>query len=184
MTPIVGAAVQMSEDGMTGFDAARTLSHAAIMGSLARGEPFARALARLYPTFATLDQASDAAALQSALAAARAEFAAGDLSGGASRLIPFLEIEEAAASVLEALSEGCLAAGRFEDARAIALRCLEGDPVNPRALCIAGECELALGNKKAAQAHLAKCARISRKLPDHIEDMRTAQRLLLQMHFG
>lgn len=184
MTFIVGAAVQMSEGAMTGFDARRTLSHAAIMGGLARNEPFARALARLYPTFATLDPAVDTMALDAELDAARAEFATGNLSHGAGRLIPFLELEEAAAIVLEALSQGCLIAGRFEDACAIALRCLEGDPVNPRALCIAGECELALGNKKAAQAHLAKCARISRKLPDHIEDMRTAQRLLLQMHFG
>lgn len=184
MTFIVGAAVQMSEGAMTGFDARHTLSHAAIMGALARDEPFARALARLCPTFATLDHATDTTALNAELERARAEFAAGDLSRGASRLIPFLELEEAAASVLEVLAEGCLIAGRFEDGRAIALRCLDGDPVNPRALCIAGECELALGNKKTAQAHLAKCARIARKLPDHIEDMRTAQRLLLQMHFG
>lgn len=184
MKAMNGAAEPITEGHAAGFDAVRTLSAAAILAGIAKDDPFACALLRLNPKIDETAPAPSAATLQSELKLAKADIDAGSLDRAATRLMPFLVIESAAPVVIATLADACLGARRVGDAIALIERCLEGSPLYPPALRVAGEAELARGNRKAAQGFLAKAARIARKMPEHLEDMRTAQRLLLRLQFG
>lgn len=181
---VTGTAESITESHAVGFDAVHTLSANAILAGVAQDDPFSCALIRLNPQFDETVMANDEADFSSELVRAKAEIANGGLDRAAARLMPFLSIEAASAPVLSTLAAGCLAAQRVGDAIALIERCLEGAPLYPPALRVAGEAELARGNRKVAKAFLAKAARIARKMPEHLEDMRAAQRLLLQLQFG
>lgn len=184
MRVIIGADEPTPEGRPTGFDAVHTLSATAILAGIARGDAFACALLRLHPQFDGTFEPRDESRFAAELDLARRALQAGRPEEVAERLLAFLCFEAAAAPALALLAEACLGADRVADAHAVVTRCLEGAPHHPTALRVAGEVELARGNRKAAKGHFAKAARIARKLPEHVEDMRIAQRLLLQMQFG
>jgi hypothetical protein len=62
--------------------------------------------------------------------------------------------------------------------------CLEAADRHPRACSIAGICELARGDKAAAQTYLAAASRIARSRPEFRGELQIAQRALLLMHLG
>jgi hypothetical protein len=61
---------------------------------------------------------------------------------------------------------------------------LEAADRHPRACSIAGICELARGDKAAAQTYLAAASRIARTRPEFRGELQIAQRALLLMHLG
>lgn len=184
MKAIGGTAEPISDADAVGFDAIHTLTATSILAGVARDEPFACALLRLNPKFSEMTPPRQEAEFAAEFAVAKAEMAAGAIDRAAERLMPFLVVEAASAAVLAALAGACLRANRVGDALALVGRCLDGSPLYPPALLVAGEAELARGNRKAAQGFLAKAARIARKMPEHIEAMRAAQQLLLRLQFG
>lgn len=72
----------------------------------------------------------------------------------------------------------------YEDAKILAEASRGLGPGHPRASCVAGLCELELGNRRAAQEHLATAARLARRDTAYGEDLRVAQRALLLMHLA
>lgn len=72
----------------------------------------------------------------------------------------------------------------YEDALILAEESRRLGPSHPRASCVAGLCELELGNRRAAQGHLAAAARLARRDAAYGEDLRLAQRALLLMHLA
>ena len=74
--------------------------------------------------------------------------------------------------------------GRTEEAYVFAMESLRRGGKHPRAFCIAGLCELEMGDRNAAQHHLAVATRLARARPEFREDMRMAQKLLLILNFG
>ena len=73
---------------------------------------------------------------------------------------------------------------KFDDALVLAAECMKLPAKHPRAYCIAGFCELERGHRKVAQSHLAMAARMARRRPEFRDDLRTAQRLLLILHYA
>lgn len=73
---------------------------------------------------------------------------------------------------------------RMDDAFVIVTDLLDETDRHPRACSIAGICELARGNKAAAQSYLAAAARIARSGPQFRTELQIAQRALLLMHLG
>ncbi len=74
--------------------------------------------------------------------------------------------------------------GCYEDGLILAEEARRLTPGHPRASCAAGLCALELGNRRAAQGHLATAARLARRDAAHSEDLRLAQRALLLMHLA
>ncbi len=74
--------------------------------------------------------------------------------------------------------------GRFDDALALAVESFGPEVGHPRSYCIAGLCEMKRGHRRAAQTYLSGASRIARRDPDHADDLRLAQRLLLLMHLS
>jgi Flp pilus assembly protein TadD len=95
-----------------------------------------------------------------------------------------LHLEKQQAEALSGLALCGVRRGQFEEALTLATQCLNLPEKHPRAYCIAGFCELERGNRKAAQSLLALGARIARKRPEFVEDLRAAQRILLILHFS
>ena len=72
---------------------------------------------------------------------------------------------------------------QYDPALTLALDRLRLGHDHPRALCIAGLCELRRGDRRAAQNYLAAAARLARRNPAFREELRASQRLLILMHF-
>lgn len=105
----------------------------------------------------------------------------------AEALAPLARLAERPASRAEALLGLAVCATRlacYEDALILAEESRRLGPGHPRASCVAGLCELELGNRRAAQGHLATAARLARRDPAYGEDLRLAQRALLLMHLA
>lgn len=74
--------------------------------------------------------------------------------------------------------------GRMDLAFDLVSGCLEAADRHPRACSIAGICELARGDKAAAQTYLAAASRIARSRPEFRGELQIAQRALLLMHLA
>lgn len=154
------------------------------------GDVVAGAILRLDPDWAIYDQDAENipglsdTVWHSVERTACSEIAGGHADRAISLLVPFVADEATRAAALRRLAETSAEMDRYEEALIIVRRCLEDNPNDPQLLCLAGLCQYKLGNNDAAQALLAKSARIARKMPEYAESLRAAQRLLLQIHFG
>ncbi len=163
--------------------------HAGLERRRIEGDDIAAAVLRLLPDWtvealpvATGDR--EAVSARALYDAAAAELDAGHPERAAARLSGLLDSDVSRADALCGLAVVCMRTQNYDDALVLANKCIELQVTNPRALCIAGFCELKRGNRKAAQTLLARVARIARKLPEFREDMRAAQRMLLNLHFA
>jgi hypothetical protein len=86
-------------------------------------------------------------------------------------------------SALE-LAERAARSGCRKDAFLFAQESLRRGGKHPRAFCIVGVCELAWGERAAAQQHLAAATRLARSRTEFRRELRIAQRLLFILHFG
>ncbi len=112
------------------------------------------------------------------------EFAAGRAEAAAGLLASLLFAENLEPDPLVGLAVCALRLGRHDAARLLALESVRRGGKHPRALCVAGLCELEKGEKSVAKDHLALAARLARRNPEFREDLRIAQRLLLTLHYG
>ena len=111
-------------------------------------------------------------------------FGTGRLAQSAALLATVLHLGAGEADALVALAACAARMEKFEQALVLAKECTHLPVRHPRAFSIAGFCELERGNRKAAQSLLALAARMARRRPELRQDLRTAQRLLLILHFA
>ena len=155
----------------------------------AAGDEVAAAVMRLMPDW-TIDEIQMQDDLEAEITprlvygSATVEFDTGRRDRAVARLSSLLNTESGRADALCGLAVVSAMDHHYEDALLFANKSIELEVTNPRALCIAGFCELRRGNRKVAQSLLARVARIARKLPEFREDLRAAQRMLLNLHFN
>ena len=111
-------------------------------------------------------------------------FGTGRLAQSAALLATVLHLGAGEADALVGLAACAARMEKFDEALILATECTRLPVKHPRAFSIAGFCELERGNRKAAQSLLALAARMARNRPDLRQDLRTAQRLLLILHFA
>jgi hypothetical protein len=116
--------------------------------------------------------------------AAVAEIQAGRIEPAAALFATLWQRKSATADALIGLAICGTHLGKFEEALVFANECMKLPEKPPRAFCIAGFCELQLGNRKSAQSLLALAARMARRRPEFRDDLRAAQRLLLILHYA
>jgi hypothetical protein len=116
--------------------------------------------------------------------AAVAKFRAGQIGSAVALLATHMLGPAAEADALTGLAICAVQLGKIREALILATACTKMPVKHPRAFCIAGYCELELGNRKTAQTLLALAARMARQRPEFREDLRAAQRLLLILHYA
>ncbi len=138
--------------------------------------------------FADRAQAAVAADAQGASQALYAFAAAADAAGredDAKRALALLSASQGGRLPgLLGLSVIALRHGLVAEAAALVAPCMEAQARHPRAVSVAGICELEQGRAAAAQSHLAAASRLARRRPEFRTELQVAQKALLRMHFG
>ncbi|GJD91449.1 hypothetical protein BHAOGJBA_4997 [Methylobacterium hispanicum] len=169
----------------TGAAAARHETVALILGAAqdaAAAEAVAGAVERLLAQHGTPAAGPPGEGVPYARAAQAV--AEGRLSEALTLLAPLAAEPDSRAEAVLGLAVCAARLGCCDEALILARESRRLAPNHPRASCVAGLCELELGNRRAAQGHLATAARLARRDPAFGEDLRLAQRALLLMHLA
>lgn len=110
--------------------------------------------------------------------------ARGEIDRAVTALCASLHWKAGEADALLGLAVCAVRLERYDPALTLALDRLRLEPDHPRALCIAGLCELKRGDRRTAQNYLAAAAKLARRNPAFREELRASQRLLILMHFN
>ena len=173
-------------------------ARAALEGRARDGNAVAAAVAGLGPAWAELEglveaDAGEASALppvqsdvfaQTLYDAAAESVAEGRINRAVAILASLLHAHPGEADALVGLAVCAARLSAWDAALLLANECIDLSAKHPRAYYVAGFCELSRGNRKAAQSYLAMAARMARRRPEFRDDLRTAQRLLLILHYA